>query len=68
MRLKLGRRSIAQVTLWIRQSEGSLDTRAAGGCYVEAPVSGSRKPAETGQLVAILACEADDLARVRPLL
>ena len=42
--------------------------RGAGGRYVEAPVSGSRKPAEAGQLVAMLAGEADDLARVRPLL
>ncbi len=44
------------------------DIRAAGGCYVEAPVSGSRKPAETGQLVAMLAGEPDDVASVRPLL
>lgn len=29
--------------------------RAADGAYVEAPVSGSRKPAEAGQLVAMLA-------------
>ncbi len=42
--------------------------RAAGGRYVEAPVSGSRKPAESGDLVAMLAGEADDVARVRPLL
>src|SRR5215472_11867355 len=27
----------------------------AGGSYVEAPVSGSRRPAETGELVAMLA-------------
>jgi 3-hydroxyisobutyrate dehydrogenase len=33
------------------------DIRAAGGRYVEAPVSGSRKPAEAGQLVAMLAGE-----------
>src|SRR5229473_2569535 len=31
------------------------DVRAEGGRYVEAPVSGSRKPAEAGQLVAMLA-------------
>ena len=35
------------------------DVRAAGGAYVEAPVSGSRQPAETGDLVAMLA-GADD--------
>jgi 3-hydroxyisobutyrate dehydrogenase len=33
------------------------EIRAAGGSYVEAPVSGSRKPAEAGQLVAMLAGE-----------
>jgi NAD binding domain of 6-phosphogluconate dehydrogenase len=35
-----------------------VDTRAAGGRYVEAPVSGSRKPAEAGQLVAARATTA----------
>src|ERR1700676_2963251 len=44
------------------------DIRNAGGSYVEAPVSGSRKPAEAGQLVAMLAGEADAIANVRPLL
>ncbi len=42
--------------------------RAAGGRHVEAPVSGSRQPAETGQLVAMLAGEDADIATVRPLL
>ena len=42
--------------------------RAAGGRYVEAPVSGSRRPAEAGELVVMLAGEPDDVARVRPLL
>jgi 3-hydroxyisobutyrate dehydrogenase len=28
----------------------AADIRAAGGSYVEAPVSGSRKPAEAGEL------------------
>lgn len=46
----------------------AADIRAAGGRYVESPVSGSRKPAEAGQLVAMLAGETDDLAAVRPLL
>jgi len=46
----------------------AAEVRGAGGRYVEAPVSGSRKPAEEGQLVAMLAGEADDLVRVRPLL
>lgn len=44
------------------------DIRAAGGRYVEAPVSGSRQPAEAGRLVAMLAGEPDDIATVRPLL
>ncbi|MFI6039911.1 NAD(P)-dependent oxidoreductase [Streptomyces sp. NPDC051315] len=44
------------------------DLRAAGGRYVEAPVSGSRVPAEQGQLVAMLAGDDDAVAAVRPLL
>ncbi|MFH9405070.1 NAD(P)-dependent oxidoreductase [Streptomyces sp. NPDC017638] len=44
------------------------DVRAAGGRYVEAPVSGSREPAERGRLVAMLAGEEDAVAAVRPLL
>jgi len=44
------------------------DVRAAGGSYVEAPVSGSRKPAEVGQLVAMLAGEPATVEAVRPLL
>jgi len=46
----------------------AADVRAAGGRYVEAPVSGSRKPAEAGQLVAMLAGDPDAVASVRPLL
>ncbi|WP_306210386.1 NAD(P)-dependent oxidoreductase [Actinoplanes sp. RD1] len=42
--------------------------REAGGRYVEAPVSGSRRPAEEGQLVAMLAGDPADVARVRPVL
>jgi 3-hydroxyisobutyrate dehydrogenase len=44
------------------------DIRAAGGRYVEAPVSGSRLPAEAGQLVAMLAGEAEAVEDIRPLL
>jgi 3-hydroxyisobutyrate dehydrogenase len=44
------------------------EVRAAGGWFVEAPVSGSRKPAETGQLVAMLGGEPDVVDRIRPLL
>jgi 3-hydroxyisobutyrate dehydrogenase len=44
------------------------DIRAADGSYVEAPVSGSRKPAEAGQLVAMLAGDSAAVESVRPLL
>lgn len=44
------------------------DVRAAGGAYVEAPVSGSRVPAETGELVGMLAGDEAAVAAVRPLL
>jgi 3-hydroxyisobutyrate dehydrogenase len=46
----------------------AADVRAAGGSYVEAPVSGSRRPAEAGQLVALLGGDPEEVARVRPLL
>jgi 3-hydroxyisobutyrate dehydrogenase len=42
--------------------------REAGGAYAEAPVSGSRVPAEQGRLVAMLAGDASAVAAVRPLL
>lgn len=42
--------------------------RSAGGHYVEAAVSGSRKPAEAGQLVGMLAGDAGALAEIRPLI
>ncbi|MEU1129159.1 NAD(P)-dependent oxidoreductase [Streptomyces sp. NPDC005900] len=44
------------------------DIRAAGGRYVEAPVSGSRVPAERGELVGMLAGDEDAVADVRALL
>jgi 3-hydroxyisobutyrate dehydrogenase len=64
-----GCRLVAMGTVPPGYSEAlGVDIRAAGGRYVEAPVSGSRKPAEAGQLVAMLAGEDADLAAVRPLL
>jgi 3-hydroxyisobutyrate dehydrogenase len=42
--------------------------RSAGGRYVEAPVSGSRGPAAAGELVAMIAGEAEAVARSRPVL
>jgi 3-hydroxyisobutyrate dehydrogenase len=44
------------------------DIRAAGGSYIEAPVSGSRKPAESGELVSMVAGEAADIDTIYPLL
>jgi len=44
------------------------DVRAAGGSYVEAPVSGSRGPAEAGELIAMLAGDPAGTAAVAPLL
>jgi 3-hydroxyisobutyrate dehydrogenase len=44
------------------------DVIAAGGRYVEAPVSGSRKPAEAGQLIGMLAGENESIDAVRSLL
>jgi 3-hydroxyisobutyrate dehydrogenase len=44
------------------------DVVAAGGSYVEAPVSGSRKPAEAGQLVGLLAGNGASVEEVRPIL
>lgn len=41
---------------------------AANGTYIEAPVSGSRKPAEAGQLVAMVAGPADCVDSIRGLL
>ena len=44
------------------------DLLRAGGLYVEAPVSGSRLPAERGALVGMLAGHGDPVTAVRPLL
>jgi 3-hydroxyisobutyrate dehydrogenase len=44
------------------------DIRDAGGRYVEAPVSGSRGPAERGELVGMLAGDRDAIDHVLPLL
>ena len=62
-------RSIVQMSTTSPDYSRALeaDIRAAGGRYVEAPVSGSRRPAELGQLVAMLAGEPEDVARVRSL-
>lgn len=46
----------------------AADVLAAGGEYVECPVSGSRLPAETGELVAMMAGPPEALDRVRPVI
>ena len=48
--------------------ELSAEIIAAGGRYVEAPVSGSRKPAEAGQLVSMLGGDLSTIEEIRPLL
>jgi len=48
--------------------ELATDTAAAGGRYAEAPVSGSRVPAEAGQLVGMVAGPDDAVELVLPLL
>ena len=64
-----GRTVVHMGTTSAAYSAGLRDAvRDAGGCYVEAPVSGSRVPAEQGQLVAMLAGESEAVAAVRPLL
>lgn len=67
--VNVARRTIVQMATTSPGYSRALeaDVRAAGGRYVEAPVSGSRRPAELGQLVAMLAGEAEDVAEVRPL-
>jgi 3-hydroxyisobutyrate dehydrogenase len=63
-------RTIVNMGTTSAEYSAGLDTdiRAAGGRYVEAPVSGSRRPAEAGQLVGMLAGEPEDVEEVRPLL
>jgi len=46
----------------------AADIHAAGGRYVEAPVSGSRKPAEAGQLVSLLGGDPETVLKIRPIL
>ncbi|MGC0334229.1 3-hydroxyisobutyrate dehydrogenase [Streptomyces sp. SAI-170] len=64
-----GRTVVHMGTTSAEYSEGlRADILAAGGRYVEAPVSGSRVPAEQGRLVGMLAGDEDAVAAVRPLL
>jgi 3-hydroxyisobutyrate dehydrogenase len=66
----VGRHTIVHMGTTSPEYSRALETevRAAGGHYVEAPVSGSREPAEAGQLVAMLAGDERVVDEVRPLL
>lgn len=44
------------------------DIGAAGGDYVECPVSGSKPLAESGELLALIAGRYESVAKVRPML
>lgn len=44
------------------------DVIAAGGAYVEAPVSGSRQPAQNGRLIGMVAGHEDAVEQALPLL
>ena len=64
-----GRTLVHMGTTAASYSEGLFeDTTAAGGSYVEAPVSGSRRPAEAGQLVGMVAGPDAAVDAVLPLL
>lgn len=68
--VNVGQRTIVHMGTTSAEYSRRLDAdiRAAGGNYVEAPVSGSRKPAEAGQLVAMLAGEPATVEEVHTLL
>jgi 3-hydroxyisobutyrate dehydrogenase len=66
----VGGRIVVHMGTTSPEYSAELDSRirGAGGRYVEAPVSGSKGPAEAGRLVAMLAGEEQDRDFVRPLL
>ena len=63
-------RTVVQMGTLVPDYSAALEAeiRAAGGRYVEAPVSGSSVPAEQGELVAMLAGDPAAIDTVRPLL
>lgn len=64
-----GRTLVHMGTTEASYSQGLSEAVAsAGGTYVEAPVSGSRKPAEDGQLIGMVAGPDAAVAQVLPLL
>lgn len=63
-----GRLIIGTATIGTKESSRlAEDIRHCGGRYVEAPVSGSKRPAELGQLIAMLAGDRDDVEDALPL-
>lgn len=68
--LPLAGRTLVHMSTTAPAYSAGLETavRQAGGRYVEAPVSGSRVPAQRGELVAMLAGDPAAVAEVRPLL
>lgn len=67
--LVAGRTLVSLGTTSPAYAEGlAADVAAAGGRFVEAPVAGSRIPAENGQLVAMLGGDAEAVDDVMPLL
>jgi 3-hydroxyisobutyrate dehydrogenase len=67
--LVAGRTLISMATTDPAYSVGlDWDVRQAGGTYVEAPVSGSRTPAELGRLVAMVAGDSEAVEAIRPVL
>ena len=67
--LVLGRTVVNMGTLPPERSRALADeVEAAGGEYVEAPVSGSRRPAEAGKLVAMLAGRPERVTAVHQLI
>ena len=68
-RLVRGRTVVLLGTTSAEYSEAlEADIRSNGGRYVEAPVSGSRGPAEEGALIGMLAGDPHAVADVQPLL
>jgi 3-hydroxyisobutyrate dehydrogenase len=64
-----GRTIVSMSSVAPEYSKGlEADIRRVGGRYIEAPVSGSRKPAENGQLVSMLGGDNQVIEEVRPLL
>lgn len=63
-----GKTIVNTATLTPKYSQAlARDIAGAGGAYVEAPVSGSRAPAESGDLLVMAAGAEDDVERAAPI-